>query len=330
MADLSTKYLGLNLKNPIIVGSSPLTATLDSLKRCEDAGVGAVVLKSIFEEQIEGESDALVDETQEYLVHADAYGFMKGSSMEQAIDEHLTLLEHAKKALGIPVIASINCRESGSWIEYINRFVACGADAIELNHYIVAADIAVEGLAIEKNYLSLVKAARKKTKVPLSLKMGSSFSSLANLLFKLDQLSIDGVVLFNRFFSPDIDTKTLSFGSAHMFSTEDEYAQSLRWTALMSEELRYDICAATGIHSGDTIVKQLLAGAKAVQLCSVLMKDGLSQVSKMKAELSSWMDAHEFARIEDFNGQLAQERIADPSKWERTQYMRSLMGGKKD
>ncbi len=330
MADLSTKYLGLNLKNPIIVGSSPLTATLDALKRCEDAGVGAVVLKSIFEEQIEGDSEALINDSQEYLVHADAYGFMKGSSMEQAIDEHLTLLEDAKRALEIPVIASINCRESGSWIEYINRFVACGADAIELNHYVVAADVAVDGSAIEKNYLSLAKAARKKTKIPLSLKMGSSFSSLSNLLFKLDQLSIDGVVLFNRFFSPDIDTKNLSFGAAHMFSNEDEYAHSLRWTALMSEELRYDICAATGIHSGDTVIKQLLAGAKAVQLCSVLMKEGLSTVSKMETEISAWMDAHEFTQIADFTGKLAQERIADPSKWERTQYMRSLMGSKKD
>ncbi len=160
--------------------------------------------------------------------------------------------------------------------------------------------------------------------------MSSSFSSLANLLFRLDQLSIDGVVLFNRFFSPDIDTKNLTFGSAHMFSSEDEYAQSLRWTALMSEELRYDICATTGIHSGDTVVKQLLAGAKAVQLCSALMKHGLSSVSKINADVSSWMDAHEFTRIADFNGQLAQERIADPSKWERTQYMRSLMGAKKD
>ncbi|MDT4761748.1 dihydroorotate dehydrogenase-like protein [Sphaerochaeta sp. PS] len=330
MADLSTKYLGLNLKNPIIVGSSPLTATLDSLKKCEDAGVGAVVLKSIFEEQIEGESDAAVDDSQEYLVHADAYGFMKNSSKERAIDEHLTLLENAKKSLQIPVIASINCRENGSWIEYINRFIACGADAIELNHYIVAADRDVDGSAIEKNYLSLVKAARKKVSIPLSLKMGSSFSSLSNLLLKFDQLSIDGVVLFNRFYSPDIDTKNLSFTSAHMLSSEDEYAQSLRWTALMSEELRYDICASTGIYTGETVVKQLLAGAKAVQLCSALMKHGLTRVSKITAEVSSWMDAHEFTQISDFNGQLAQERIADPSRWERTQYMRTIMGGKKD
>lgn len=330
MADLSTKYLGLTLKNPLIVGSGPLTATLDSLKKCEDAGVGAVVLKSIFEEQIEGESDALIDETNEYLAHADAYGFMKGASMDQAIDEHLVLLEQAKKALDIPVIASINCRKNGSWIEYINRFVACGADAIELNHYIVAADVEVDGIAIEKEYLSLVKAARKKVKVPLSLKMGSSFSSLSNLLFKLDELSIDGVVLFNRFFSPDIDIKKMTFSSANMFSSPDEYSQSLRWTALMSEELRYDICASTGIHSGETVIKQLLAGAKAVQLCSILMKSGLSKVAKMQEEISTWMDAHEFAHISDFNGQLAQERIDDPARWERTQYMRTLMGKGKD
>ena len=329
MADLSTKYLGLSLKNPIIAGSSPLTATLDNLKKCEDAGLGAVVLKSIFEEQIENDSELAVDGAQEYLTHADAYGFMKNASMEQEIDGYLTLLEDAKKALDIPVIASINCRQNGSWIEYANRFVACGADAIELNHYIVAADVEIEGPAIEKNYLSLVKAARKQIKVPLSLKMGSSFSSLANLMRKFDELSIDGVVLFNRFFSPDIDTETMSLVPAHMLSAKDEYALSLRWTAMMSEEVRYDICASTGIYSGDTVVKQLLAGAKAVQLCSVLLKQGLSSVSKIEADVASWMDSHEYSRISDFNGKLAQERVADPSKWERTQYMRSILGAQK-
>lgn len=329
MADLSTKYLGLTLKNPLIAGSSPLTSTLDNLKKCEDAGLSAVVLKSIFEEQIENDSELAVDGAQEYLTHADAYGFMKNASMEQEIDGYLTLLEDAKKALDIPVIASINCRQNGSWIEYANRFVACGADAIEINHYIVAADVEIEGVAIEKNYLSLVKAARKQIKVPLSLKMGSSFSSLANLMRRLDELSIDGVVLFNRFYSPDIDTKTMSLIPAQMLSAKDEYALSLRWTALMSEEVRYDICASTGIYSGDTVVKQLLAGAKAVQLCSVLLKQGLSSVSKIEADLSSWMDSHEYSHISDFNGKLAQERVADPSKWERSQYMKSILGAQK-
>ncbi len=187
---------------------------------------------------------------------------MKHASMEQQFDAYLTLLEDAKQSLDIPVIASINCKQNGSWIEYAKRFVACGADAIELNHYVVAADIEVEGSTLEKEYLSLVKSARKQLKLPISLKMGPAFSSLANMLRRFDELSIDGVVLFNRFYSPDIDINKLALVPAQMISSKDEYALSLRWTALMSEEVRYDICAATGIHSGSTVVKQLLAGAK--------------------------------------------------------------------
>ncbi|MGE4584184.1 MAG: dihydroorotate dehydrogenase-like protein [Sphaerochaeta sp.] len=329
MADLSTTYLGLNLKNPLIAGSSPLTASLDNLKRCEDAGLSAVVLKSIFEEQIEADGEAAVDGGEQYLTHADAYGYVKSSSMERQIDAYLTLLEDAKRSLQIPVIASINCRRSGSWIEYAQRFVACGADAIELNHYVVAADVEMEGPAIEKEYLSLVKAARKQIKLPLSLKMGPYFSSLANMLRKFDELSIDGVVLFNRFYSPDIDIEKLSLVPAQMLSSKDEYALSLRWTALMSEELRYDICASTGIYAGSTVVKQLLAGAKAVQLCSVLLKQGLSSVAKIESELSQWMDSHSYSKISDFNGKLAQEHMEDPTRWERVQYMKSILDARK-
>lgn len=329
MADLSTTYLGLKLKSPLIAGSSPLTASLDNLKRCEDAGLGAVVLKSIFEEQIELDSDSVVDTNEEYLAHADAYGLVKSSTMERHIDAYLQLLEEAKNSLGIPVIASINCRQNGSWIEYAQRFAACGADAIELNHYVVASDVELEGSAIEKEYYSLVKAARKQIKLPLSLKMGAYFSSLANVMRRLDELEINGVVLFNRFYSPDIDIEKLSLVPAQMLSAKDEYALSLRWTALMSDEVRYDICASTGIHSGSTVIKQLLAGAKAVQLCSVLMKQGLSTVKAMEAEITQWMDSHSYSRISDFNGMLAQERMPDPTKWERVQYMKSILEAQK-
>ncbi|MDD3928863.1 MAG: dihydroorotate dehydrogenase-like protein [Sphaerochaeta sp.] len=329
MADLSTSYLGLKLKNPLIAGSSPLTASLDNLKRCEDAGMSAVVLKSIFEEQIEMDGESAADLNDAYLTHADAYGFMKSASMERHIDAYLTLLEDAKRTLEIPVIASINCRQSGNWIEYANRFAACGADAIELNHYVVAADVEVEGAAIEKEYLSLVKAARKQIKLPLSLKMGSSFSSLAHMMRKFDELSIDGVVLFNRFYSPDIDINKMTLVPAQMLSSKDEYALSLRWTALMSDEVRYDICASTGIYSGSTVIKQLLAGAKAVQLCSVLLKQGLGSVAKIEEELTEWMDSHAYSRIADFNGKLAQERMSDPAKWERVQYMKSILDAQK-
>ena len=329
MADLSTSYLGLNLKNPLSAGSSPLTASLDNLKRCEDAGMSAVVLKSIFEEQIEMDGESAADINDAYLTHADAYGFMKSASMERHIDAYLTLLEDAKRSLEIPVIASINCRQSGSWIEYANRFAACGADAIELNHYVVAADVEVDGSAIEKEYLSLVKAARKQIKLPLSLKMGPSFSSLANMMRRFDEYSIDGVVLFNRFYSPDIDINKMTLVPAQMLSSKDEYALSLRWTALMSEEVRYDICASTGIYSGSTVIKQLLAGAKAVQLCSVLLKQGLGSVANIEAELVQWMDSHAYSSIADFNGKLAQERMSDPAKWERVQYMKSILDAQK-
>ncbi len=329
MADLSTSYLGLKLKNPLIAGSSPLTASLDNLKRCEDAGLSAVVLKSIFEEQIELDGESAADVSDSYLVHADAYNFMKSASMERQIDAYLTLLEDAKQALGIPVIASINCKQNGSWIEYAKRFEACGADAIELNHYVVAADVEVEGEAIEKEYFSLVKAARKQLKLPISLKMGPSFSSLANMLRRFDELNINGVVLFNRFYSPDIDINTLRLVPAQMLSSKDEYALSLRWTALMSEEVRYDICASTGIYSGSTVIKQLLAGAKAVQLCSVLLKQGLISVAKMEEELVQWMDSHSYSKIADFNGKLAQEQMSDPATWERVQYMKSILDAQK-
>lgn len=320
--------MGLTLKNPIIVGSSPLTATLDNLRKCEDAGAGAVVLKSIFEEQIDSDASAVVSGAQEYLTHADAYGFLEGASKDHYIDTYLTLVEGAKKALDIPVIASINCKDAGTWLDYGQRFISCGADALELNHYVVAADAKVPGEDVEKEYLKLVKSARKSFKLPLSLKLGYKFSSLANMIRQFDKLGIDALVLFNRFYHPDIDIKTLSFKPAEVLSSAHEYVESLRWTALMSAEIDCDICATTGIHTGDTVIKELLAGAKAVQVCSAVMKHGFGRIGEMLGELEVWMDTHEYSEIAQFDGILAQERMSDPSAWERSQYMKSLLGNK--
>ncbi|MFA5447778.1 MAG: dihydroorotate dehydrogenase-like protein [Sphaerochaeta sp.] len=324
MADLSTSYLGLELKNPLIAASSPLTASLDNLKRCEDAGLGAVVLKSIFEEQIESIGDSTAQDGEAYSAHTDAYEFLREASMERHIDAYLALVEGAKASLDIPVIASINCRSNGKWIEYAKRFISMGADAIELNHYVVASDVEVEGTVIEDEYLSLVKHARKALDLPLSLKMGPAFSSLANMLRRFDELNIDGVVLFNRFLSPDINIDKMKMVQAQMLSSKDEYTQSLRWTALMSEQVRYDICASTGIWDGKTVIKQLLAGAKSVQLCSVLLKQGLGAVEQIKEQMVQWMDAHEYDDIEAFRGKLSQDN-ADPMTWERVQYMKSIL-----
>ncbi|MDY0303834.1 MAG: dihydroorotate dehydrogenase-like protein [Sphaerochaeta sp.] len=324
MADLSTSYLGLELKNPLIAASSPLTASLDNLKRCEDAGLGAVVLKSIFEEQIEaaGEDAALGSDA--YSAHTDAYEFLRESSKERHIDAYLALVEGAKESLDIPVIASINCRSNGKWIEYAKRFVSVGVDAIELNHYVVATDVEVEGSEIEKEYLSLVKNARKALDVPLSLKMGPAFSSLANMMRRFDEQNIDGVVLFNRFYNPDINIDRMKMVPAHMLSGKDEYTLSLRWAALMSQQVRYDICASTGIWDGKTVIKQLLAGAKSVQLCSVLLKQGLSTVFKIESEMRQWMEEHDYSSLDAFRGALSQEH-ADPMTWERVQYVKSIL-----
>ncbi len=324
MADLSTSYLGLNLKNPLIAASSPLTATLDNLKRCEDAGLGAVVLKSIFEEQIDAAGEKTAENGEAYSAHTDAYEFLRETSKERHIDAYLALVEGAKQALDIPVIASINCRSNGKWIEYAKRFTAVGADAIELNHYVVATDVEVEGEQVEKEYLSLVKSARKALDLPLSLKMGPAFSSLANMLRRFDEAEIDGVVLFNRFYNPDINIERMKMVPSPMLSGKDEYTLSMRWTALMSQQVRYDICTSTGIWDGKTVIKQLLAGAKSVQLCSVLLKQGLSAVFKIETEIRQWMEANGYQGLDEFRGKLSQEH-ADPMTWERVQYVKSIL-----
>lgn len=328
MISLQTKYMGLTLKNPIVIGSSPLTASLDNLRKCEDSGAGAVVIKSIFEEQIDADASATVSDAQEYLTHADAYGFLEGASKDHYIDTYLALVEGAKQALDIPVIASINCKDAGTWLDYGQRFVSCGADALELNHYVIAADAKVPGEDIEKEYLKLVKNARKTFKLPLSLKLGYKFSSLANMIRQFDKLGLDALVLFNRFYHPDIDINKLTFKPAEVLSTAHEYVESLRWTALMSAEINCDICATTGIHTGETVVKQLLAGAKAVQVCSAVIKYGFGRVGEMLGDIETWMEKHEYSEVAQFNGILAQERMSDPSAWERSQYMKSLLGTK--
>jgi len=326
MQDLHTTYLGLKLKNPIIVGSGPLTANLDNLKRCEDSGVGAVVLKSIFEEQIEKEAESVVDENEEYLTHSDAAAFVRGNITEQAVDTYLTLVSNAKKSLSIPVIASINCKSAGRWTEYANRFAKAGADAIEINHYVVAADRNIDGLTVEKEFVNLVHNARKSIKLPLAVKMGMFYSSMSNLLYAFDKEKVDGVVLFNRFFQNDIDITKQTLKQGPVLSSPNDYLVSLRWVALMSAELKCDLCASYGIWNGETVVKQLLAGAKACAVCSVLMKDGMDAVGKMLSYLSAWMEKNGYAKIADFNGKLAQENIKDPDLWERSQYMKALQG----
>lgn len=326
MSDISTKYLGLELENPIIIASGPLTGDLEHLKACQEAGAGAVVLKSIFEEQIESRIESDMAANEQYLGHSDAALWFESMSRQHYLERCLDLIRSAKKELSIPVIASINCARSSSWIDFIPSFEEAGADAIELNYHPIAADAATSGSSVDDEAVRFARSVRAVAKGPVSMKIGCEYSSLANIMKRLDGEGIDGLVLFNRFFRPDIDIESMGATlAASPLSSEGEYAESLRWSALMSAELKCSIAATTGIHTGDTVIKFLLAGAAACQVCSAAIRK-LSVIGEMKERLCGWMAGKGFSSLGDFQGRLAQERMADGSAWERVQYVRSLMG----
>ncbi len=326
MVNLTTSYLGLKLNNPIIVASSRLTSHLDGLKKCEDAGAGAVVLKSIFEEQIEYDSNSMIDGMDEFAVHADAYDFFNNSSKDYYIDRYLELVEQAKKSLSIPVIASVNCLNAGSWLDYAHRFQDVGADALEMNMFIVPSNSAETSKEVEQKYLNLIKSLKNRLNITLALKMGTYFSGMANFMNQLDILGLSGLVLFNRYYKTDIDIENMSLKAGKILSVEEESAVPLQWTALMSGELSCDICGNTGIYSGETIIKFLLAGAAAVQICSSVMTGGYDILGKMQETMVNWMERKNYSSISEFKGMLSQEKLDKPEVWERSQYIKAVCG----
>ena len=321
---IKTEYLGLKLKSPVIVSSGPLTQNIVSLKKCEEAGAGAVVLKSIFEEQIEADAEKALQSNAEYLDHSSAESFFLSANRDYCIDKYMKLLMEAKKELSIPVIASVSAKSMDSWIDYAERFVACGADAIELNYYPISSDRKVPGASVDKAAIEFAEKARARIKAPLSLKIGYKYSSLASILSSFDKAGIDGVVLFNRFFRPDIDIDTLEFVSGSPSSGPDEYGEALRWIGLMSAECRMDFCGNTGIHSGESVVKMLLAGARAVEICTAVVKKGFGVIGEMNAFVEEWMGKHGYSGTEDFIGLLAEENRRDGYNWERTQFLKTI------
>ena len=325
MADLSTNYLGLQLKNPLVVGSSKLTSTLDHVKKCEDAGAGAVVLKSLFEEQIVSDSGKMMDAL-DVSVHAEAYDYSSVMSEEFYLDGYLKLVEDAKKSLDIPVIASLNCVSAGKWLDYASSFESVNADALELNVFIMPADAHKTVNDIESVYIDIAKKITRKIQLPVAMKIGSHFTALSHMMHQLENEGIRGLVLFNRFYRPDIDIEKLELKPSMIFSTPEEFALSLQWVALMSGELECDLAASTGIHDGSTVIKQLLAGAKCTQLCSSLYKNGLEHMQTLLKELEEWMDGKNYKSIKDFNGILCQEKSENPESYERSQFIRAVVG----
>jgi dihydroorotate dehydrogenase (fumarate) len=338
MIDLSCKYLGLQLKNPLIVGSSGLTSSIENLKTIARMGAGAVVLKSIFEEQIKFDADkfirsdnqeirswneafeGIVSKTEFY--YEEAYEYLTSYAREHTLNSYLSLISDAKKEINIPVIASINCSTQYDWQYFARRIEEVGADALELNVYLLPSDFDKTGIENEEVYFDIIKEVRKFISIPVSLKIGYYFSSLARMAGKLSETGIAGLTLFNRPYNPDINISTLQTEAKNMFSSDTEYSHTLRWVALLAGKLKCDIAASTGIHNHETVIKQLLAGADAVQMVSVFYKKHFDILPQIISGLETWMEDHKFDRISDFKGLLSRKNVYNPAVYERVQFLR--------
>lgn len=326
MADLSTSYMGLKLRNPLIVGSSGLTNSIENIIKINEAGAGAVVLKSLFEEQINHAITKTFNENDTNYGYTEAHDYISNYTEEKDLDRYLGLIEEAKGKVEIPILASVNCVSSSQWTSFAKRIQDAGADGIELNIFVLPSDPRHNPADNEQMYFDILQSVIKQVSIPVSAKISYYFSGLANTALKLSWTGIKGMVLFNRFFSPDIDIDKFEVVSTNVFSTPGELPISLRWVAMLSHQVHCDIAASTGIHDGKAIIKQLLAGAKAVQVASVLYKNGFDQIGIMLREVEEWMDRHNFDNPSSFIGRLSYKEAQNPAAYERVQFMKHFAG----
>jgi dihydroorotate dehydrogenase (fumarate) len=319
--DLSVKYMGLDLKSPIIVGSSGLTNSVEKIKELEAQGAGAVVLKSLFEEQLRYEGMAESDKnTHDY---PEALDYIKAFTKDTSVSDYLTLIEESKKVIDIPIIASINCVSPGEWVKYAKQMQDAGADGLELNISLLPSDVNKTSQENEKMYFKIIKDVKKVVSVPVALKMSHYSAGLANLIQKLSWSEhVDAFVLFNRYYNPDIDINTLKIGSSGVFSTPGDLAASLRWVALLSDKIDVDISASTGVHSGEDVIKQLLAGAKSVQVVSAIYKNHPPVIASMLEEVMAWMADKKYKSIKEFQASVNLHELINPAAFERIQFMK--------
>ena len=325
--DLHSKYLGLELTTPIVASASPLTGNLDTLRRLEEAGVAAVVLPSLFEEQVEHDEITLHD-----TLEAGAHSFGEALTYFPEMDDYNTgpdrYLEHvaaAKAALSIPVIASLNGITPGGWVRYAELMQQAGADAIELNVYSVETDLYASAASIEDRMLRLVSRLRGSVTVPLAVKIGPFYTALGNVVQRLADTRADGVVLCNRFLQPNIDLDTLTVNPELQLSSRDELRLPLRWIAILAGRVPVSLAATSGVQTADDVVKLVLAGADAVMVASELLRRGPELVADLTSGLRSWLEEREYASVEQAKGSMSQVACGDPHAFERAQYVRALV-----
>ncbi len=326
MADLTTKYLGLTLRNPIVIGSSGLTDSVSKIVELDKNGVGAVVLKSLFEEQIMLEANHQIKKAEAdgmlYSDYSETLDYIDVHIKEKELSGYLQLIHDAKSKVTMPIIASVNCVSTMEWTSFAKQIEKAGADALELNIFVMPFNPDKACNDNELRYYEILKKVKKTVNIPVSVKISPYFSNLGKVILRLEEFGTDGVVLFNRFSSPDIDIDNLKITAADVFSTPQEIANSLRWIAIMAKRTKVDLAASTGIHDGAAIIKQLLAGATITQITSAIYKHGPDYVNKMLNFVHDWMEKHGFNYIEQFRGKLSQTASEHPDVYERMQFMR--------
>ena len=326
MSDLSTKYLGLNLKSPLLASASPLSESVDNIKRLEDHGLAGVVLPSLFEEQLDLESQAMDSDlsrgTESFPESANFFPDLQTYNLGP--DGYLELIRHAKEAVNIPMIASINGVSSGGWLQYGRLMEEAGADAIELNIYSIATDPAVSGAEVEQGYIDLVRQLKRSLRIPLAVKLSPFFSAPANMGVRLDESRADGIVLFNRFYQPDFDIDQLEVTPSLALSRPEELLLRLHWTAILFGHVRADLGITGGVHSSRDLLKCIMAGARVVFMTSALLRNGVQHAAHVLAEANRWLDEHEYSSIQQMCGSMSHNSVPDPTAFERGNYMKVL------
>ncbi|HVC97724.1 MAG TPA: dihydroorotate dehydrogenase-like protein [Pirellulales bacterium] len=325
--DLTTRYLGMTLRNPVVVSSCPLTGCLRTLERLEEAGAAAVVLPSLFEEQLEHESRQL-HQLGEYgaEAHAEAlHYFPPFEEYNQGTRESLKHLEHAKRALAIPVIASLNGVSPGGWVSYAKKIEEAGADALELNIYFPVTDFETTSAEVESRYVDLVAAVRGATRLPLAVKIGPYFAALPNVAKRLVDAGADGLVLFNRYLHPDIDLERLELALEMDVSSRSEMRLPLRWIGILRGPLSVSLAATSGVHSGGDVLKLLLAGADVAMIASVLLQRGPHYLAEVVSEIRSWLERREYESVAQMKGTMSRNHVPNREAYERANYVKTLI-----
>ncbi|HEX3006614.1 MAG TPA: dihydroorotate dehydrogenase-like protein [Bacteroidales bacterium] len=330
MAELTTTYLGIKLRNPIIAGSSGLTSDLEHIKQLEKNGVGAVVLKSLFEEQIILDAEYEMRQSRKnqmiYSERSESLDYIDYHIKEHYLNNYLELVKDVKEHTTLPVIGSINCITSGEWVNFARKIQDAGADAIELNIAMLNTNPNKSAIDVETAVLELVQKISRTVTIPVTVKLSPYFCNLSQLVNKLQQTGVSGLVLFNRYFSPDINVQEMEVSSGNIYSSPNEYSNSLRWISILSEKNSIDFVGATGIHDGNTALKFLLSGAKAVQIVSGLYKNGFELIPKMLDDMEQWMNRNNYNYVDQFIGALNQYKSKEASSYERIQFMRYYSG----